>query len=129
MVPGEVSGVVMRLEDPLSFWGGVDPNTGVIIDSHHSQTGQSVSDRILVMPFGRGSSSASSVIAESIRSGTGPKAILLSEPDEIIALGAIVADELYSKSMPVLVLEERIYNLLRTGEKVSISLDGAITQL
>ena len=59
------------------------------------------------MPFGRGSSGGSSVIAEGIRAGTAPSAILLLEPDEIVTLGAIVADELYGESMSVVGLAVR----------------------
>jgi predicted aconitase with swiveling domain len=72
---------------------------------------------VLVMPGGRGSSSSSSVLAESIRAGTAPKAIVLVEPDPIIALGAIVARELYGASIPIVVLE---MNDVDTGSEVSV---------
>jgi predicted aconitase with swiveling domain len=92
------------LDEPLSFWGGLDPTTGEIVDRHHPQSGTSVTGSVLVMPSGRGSSSSSTVLAEAIRSGTAPAAILLREPDGIVALGAIVAEELYGRTMPVLLL-------------------------
>jgi len=103
LVPGEATGDVLVLEEPLSFWGGVDPDTGKVIDVHHPQRGANVRGKVLVMPGGRGSSSSSSVLAESIRSGTGPVAIVLLEPDPIVALGAIVARELYGTVVPVVV--------------------------
>jgi predicted aconitase with swiveling domain len=53
MVAGEASGEVLRLDEPLSFWGGLDPTTGRIIDRRHPQVGESVADRVLVMPSGR----------------------------------------------------------------------------
>ncbi|HLA92113.1 MAG TPA: DUF126 domain-containing protein, partial [Actinomycetota bacterium] len=72
LVAGEATGEVLVLEEPLSFWGGIDPATGVVIDVHHPQRGANVAGTILVMPGGRGSSSSSSVLAEAIRAGTAP---------------------------------------------------------
>ena len=126
LVAGTAAGEVLRLDEPLSFWGGVDPVTGRITDLRHPQVGQSVTGRILVMPFGRGSSGGSSVIAEGIRAGTAPSAILLLEPDEIVTGGAIVADELYGESMPVVVLAEDRHSLLRTGQQVTVAPDGSV---
>lgn len=62
------------------------------------------------MPSGRGSSSSSSVLAEGIRAGTAPMAIVLLEPDPILALGAIVARELYGRTIPVVVTLEVVPN-------------------
>lgn len=89
----------------LSFWGGIDAETGEVIDHSHPGLGQSVAGRILVMPSGRGSSSSSSVLAEAIRRGTAPAGILLERPDPILAVGAIVAEFLYGISMPLVVCE------------------------
>ena len=111
MVPGVAQGDVLCLDEPLSFWGGLDPGTGRIIDRHHPQLDESVVGRVLVMPSGRGSSSASSALCEAIRAGTGPAAIVMAEPDEIIALGAVVADELYGRLVPVVVLAEGLDRL------------------
>jgi predicted aconitase with swiveling domain len=91
------------LEQPLSFWGGLDPRSGLIIDRRHPQYGQSVNGRVLVMPHGRGSSSSSTVLAEALRNGKGPAAIELAAFDPIIFLGALVAEELYAVTCPVTV--------------------------
>jgi predicted aconitase with swiveling domain len=109
LVEGRASGPTLVLDEPLSFWGGIDATTGEIIDTHHPQAGQSVSRRILVMPSGRGSSSSSSVLAEAIRGGVGPAGIVLAVSDPIIALGCLVAHELYGSSTPVVVLDESGY--------------------
>ena len=85
----------LRLSEPLSFWGGIDPRTGVIIDANHPQAGETVSGKILRMPHGRGSSSSPSVLAESLRLGTGPAAIVLEHSDPMVSLGALVARLLY----------------------------------
>jgi predicted aconitase with swiveling domain len=103
LVAGEGEGEALVLDEPLSVWGGIDPATGEIVDVHHPQLGANVAGRVLVMPSGRGSSSSSSVLAEAIRAGTAPTAIVLLETDPIVALGAIVARELYGASVPVVV--------------------------
>jgi len=117
LVPGTAEGRALVLDEPLSFWGGVDPETGDIIDLRHPQHGASVTGRILVMPSGRGSSSSSSVLAESIRAGTAPAAIVLGEADPILALAAIVARELYGKTTPVVVAADPS---LRTGKVTKV---------
>jgi predicted aconitase with swiveling domain len=103
LVAGSAEGDALLLDEPLSFWGGIDPATGTLIDARHPQRGERVAGRILVMPAGRGSSSSSSVLAEAVRAGTAPAAIVLLEPDPIVALGAIVARELYGATIPVVV--------------------------
>ena len=117
LVPGEARGPALVLTEPLSFWGGLDPATGAIVDVRHPQRGAVVTGTVLVMPGGRGSSSSSSVLAEAIRAGTAPAAIVLAEPDPIIALGALVARELYGASIPIVVLE---MNDVDTGSEVSL---------
>ncbi|MFN2544711.1 MAG: aconitase X swivel domain-containing protein [Actinomycetota bacterium] len=118
--PGTASGRALVLEEPLSFWGGVDTGTGRIIDARHPQTGASMTGRIVVMPSGRGSSSSSSVLAESVRARTGPAAILLARADPIILLGAVVARELYGTELPVVVLDRDGYALISDGDTVSV---------
>ena len=107
MVGGDAQGDVLVLTEPLSIWGGVHEASGDVIDVHHPQHGANVAGKVLVMPAGRGSSSSSSVLAELIRAGVGPAAILLGERDPIIALGAAVAETLYGRTVPVLVLDAR----------------------
>lgn len=103
--PGVASAPLLVLDEPLSLWGGVDEN-GTVCDVHHPQHGRSVSGRIVSMPFGRGSSSSSTVLAELLRSGRGPAALLLSECDTILVTGALVAAEMYGGSLPIVELSE-----------------------
>ncbi len=123
LVEGAAEGLAVVLDAPLSLWGGMDPATGVVIDRHHPQCGAGLTGRILVMPSGRGSSSSSSVLAEAIRSGTGPAGIILAEPDEIVVLGALVAAELYGATIPVVVLDGDGYGRLRSADRVRIAAD------
>ncbi len=124
LVAGAGAGRVLRLEEPLSFWGGVDPTTGRIIDQRHPRCGESVSDRVLVMPYGRGSSSSSSVLLEGVRLGTAPAAIVLRELDGILALGAAVARELYEQSPPVVLLAPADWEAVREGDDASVDFSG-----
>ena len=117
---GRGVGDVLVLTDPLSFWGGVEPATGAIVDVHHPQRGQVVTGRVLVMPGGRGSSSSSTALAEAIRLGTAPAAIVLAEPDPILGLGSIVAGELYGLAVPVVVADEDLYRSVSSGDRVEV---------
>lgn len=107
------------LDEPLSLWGGVDPATGEIIDVHHPQHGAIVSGRVLVMPAGRGSSSSASVLAEAVRAGTAPAAIVLGEPDLILSIGSAVAEELYGVRVPVVVLSRDRIGAMVDGQPVA----------
>lgn len=114
---GEADGPALVLTAPLSFWGGVEVETGRIIDHSHPDLGQIITGRILVMPGARGSSSASSVFAESIRRGTGPVGVILAVADPILTVGALVAQSLYALRCPVVVCST---DPLITGQRVRI---------
>lgn len=123
LVGGHAAGPTLVLSEPLSFWGGVDPGTGAIIDIHHPQVGASIVDRVLVLPGGRGSSSSSSVLAEAIRSGKGPLAIVLAAADPIIVVGCLVAHELYGIAVPVVVLDHRAYRACVSARHAAVAAD------
>jgi predicted aconitase with swiveling domain len=126
LAAGEAEGEVLALAEPLSFWGGLDVETGAVIDRRHPQLGAVVTGRVLLMPSGRGSSSSSSVLAEAVRRGTGPAAVLLGEPDPIVALGALVAAELYGRRLPVGVLDEAGYTAVALAGRVRITREGEV---
>ena len=106
IVPGRAVGEALILDEPLSMWGGADPETGQIIEPAHPQHGETLAGKVLVMAHGRGSSSSSSVLAELLRRGVGPAAIVLREPDSILAIGALVAGELYGTVCPIVVTDQ-----------------------
>lgn len=127
LADGIAAGLALRLDEPLSFWGGVDPGSGRIIDVRHPQLGTSVQGRVLVMPSVRGSSSSSSVLAETVRAGSAPAAILLGEPDLILAVGAAVAEELYGVRVPIVQLRLEELGAIRDGVPVSVGEGGEVT--
>ncbi|MBF2936870.1 DUF126 domain-containing protein, partial [Pseudomonas aeruginosa] len=111
LVAGSASGELLYAPTGLSFWGGVDPRSAEVIDRHHPLSGRHLHGRLLAIPGGRGSCTGSSVLLELILGGRAPAAILLREPDEILALGAIVAEELFGRSLPIACLGERFDEL------------------
>jgi len=121
LLEGHASGKALVLTEPLSMWGGLDPESGEIIDRRHPQAGVVAAGTVLVMPTGRGSSSSSSVLAEAIRRGTAPVAVILSEADDILLLGALVALELYGTACPIVVADPETYDAIRTGDAVTIT--------
>jgi predicted aconitase with swiveling domain len=120
LVDGRAEGSALVLDEPLSFWGGLDPATGTIVEVGHPQRGAVVSGRILVMPSGRGSSSSATILAEAARLGTAPAGIVLREPDGIIAIGALVAAELYGTDLPIVVAPSAALDAIRSGDRLRI---------
>ena len=120
LVAGAAAGAPLLLEEPLSFWGGLDPASGTIIDRRHPQLGASVADRMLMMPGGRGSSGGSAILAEALRLGKGPAGILMLQRDAIIVVGAMVAAELYGRACPVALTSERDWPALAAAARLAI---------
>ena len=118
LLDGSAEGRALVTNTPLSFWGGVDPEHGVVIDKRHPLEGEVIAGRILVLPAGRGSCSASGVLLESISNGTSPVGIVVSEIDPIIGLGCILGEELTNRTVPVV--------LLTADERASIPTDVLI---
>lgn len=127
VVAGAAEGPVVVLDEPLSFWGGLDPETGLVIDAHHPQVGSSLRDAVVVMPAGRGSSSASSVITEAARLGTAPAALVMRRADDILATGAIVADELYGRAVPLVEVDEDVYAACAAATSLVMTAAGELT--
>ncbi len=123
---GMAKGPVLLLDEPLSFWGAFDPCGGIIIDVHHPQKGQSVKGKILMMLESRGSGSAPGGLAEAIRLGTAPAAIILVQPDINLAIGAAVAETLYGKSCPILAVSAQDFQELSKAAYLHISHDGTV---
>jgi uncharacterized protein len=121
LVEGPVDGTALVLAEPLSFWGGLDPVTGEIVEANHPQRGEVVTGRVLVMPSGRGSSSSATVLAESIRLGTGPAGVVLGEADEIVAIGALAAEALYGVTTAVFLASRDDYAAIRQGDHLAFA--------
>ncbi len=103
---GSVEGELIATAEPLSFWGGYDPETGEILDRRHPLSGRRAAACVLALPATRGSSTTTAVLLEAIRRGTAPAAVLTRGVDRFLALAAIAATELYGRSPPVVALED-----------------------
>ena len=122
IVPGQAEGVVLKLQ-ALSFWGGVNPKTGVIIQTDHPDCGTSITNTILALPGLIGSSSSSAVLLELLYKEIAPKAILMAEVDAILALGDLVAKEM---GYPTISILQTPIDPLVTGLTVVIDNQGIL---
>lgn len=126
IVKGEASGPALVTKEPLSFWGGYDHKTGEITDRRHPLSGENATGKILVVPFTRGSSTTTAVLLEAIRSNTAPAAIITTNVDSFFALASIVADEMYAKAIPIVVINEEDFASIESGDQLSVLDDGKI---
>ena len=127
IIPGEARGLALVSHEPLSFWGGYDWKTGEIIDRRHILSGCIAKDKVLAVPFTRGSSTTTAVLLEAIRVKTAPAAILTTDTDFFFALASVVAEELYASPLPLVALAEKDFAELRTDDEVSIHINGEVT--
>jgi predicted aconitase/predicted aconitase with swiveling domain len=105
----------------LSFWGGVDAATGQVIDVHHPRHGASLAGAVVLMPTSRGSCSGSGVLLELAMAGRAPAALVFSEPEDTLTLGAIVAAEMFGRVIPVLRLPADAFAAVAAAGTASIS--------
>jgi predicted aconitase with swiveling domain len=116
---GHAQGEVIITRDSISFLGGVDPNTGMIIDPHHELYGRTISGKILVMPSGKGSTVGSYVLYQMHKNNTAPLAIIALEAEPIIATGAIMAG-IAMVDQP----NDDIFDLVKDGDLVDLDADA-----
>ncbi len=126
LLPGSAEGPLLRLTEPVSFWGAVDPDRGTIVDRHHPQAGQSLAGRIVALPASRGSGGTPGALAELLRRGKGPLALLLGQPDANLVAGAQVANKLYGIACPVLLLGQADDERLPDAARIRVFESGAI---
>ena len=118
MVPGNVRAEAVASAVPLSFWGGVDVETGEIQDVHHDLCKQNMAGKVLCIPYDRGSCSGPGVILEMIRQGSNPAAILCVEAEAVLALGPIIGRKVYGRSMPIRTVSMDSLSQIRSGDTI-----------
>jgi cis-L-3-hydroxyproline dehydratase len=126
LVAGDAAGDIAASREMLSFWGGVDPTTGTVIDHRHSLRGRSIAGRVVVLPKGKGSSTGSYVLLDAWVAGTGPAGLLLNNVDEILSLGAIVHEELNGHAVPVFVLDDAAFERALVACSAELHADGTV---
>ncbi len=126
LVAGTGFGPLLVADMGLSFWGGVDPASGNVIDQHHPLRGQNLSGCVLAIPGGRGSCSGSGVLLELIMNKQAPAALVFTEPDEILTLGVLAAQLMFKQSIPVLCIDHDSFSKLNNDQHASVVNDQLI---
>jgi predicted aconitase with swiveling domain len=122
-------GEVLVTLEPISFWGGVDPASGRIIDPRHELFGQTVCGKVLAFPYGKGSSTTSLIILELLQVGKAPAAIINVHTEPILATGPVVSRIFFGRNLPMITLAETDFKLLRTGQQVSVNADNGVVRI
>lgn len=129
ILAGSCSGPVVFTDAPLSFWGGVNAVDGRVVDTHHPLEWTVLTDKILVMPRTRGSSTTSAVLLEMIRANTAPKAIITSQLDPLLTLGALIGKKLYQRTVVMLSVPEDVFSSLRHIKQLEVRRDGKMVEV
>jgi predicted aconitase with swiveling domain len=127
LIPGAAQGELLVSPEPISFWGGYDQHSGEIIDRRHPLSGQMAAGKVLAVPFSRGSSTTTAVLLEAILNETSPAALITRGVDSFFALAAVVAEEVFQKTLPVVALEPSDFDALQSGGWLTLAEDGTIT--
>lgn len=128
--PGITEGEALVSKEPLVWVHGVAPATGKIIDVHVKLHGESVKDKILVYPLGKGSTCGSTWMLETTRYGNAPKAIINRETELIILAGAVLSEELYQAAIPIVDrLDQHPDEVIETGDWVRVDGNKGIVEV
>ena len=126
IVSGNASGKAMTSNIPLSFWGGVDVNTGNVQDIHHNLYGQNISGNILCIPYDRGSCSTSGIMLEMIRREVAPAAIICLDAEPVLSLGSVLGQKLYNRGVAIHTVSEDVFNAIQHGDRIVVNHNGGI---
>lgn len=118
---GLAEGEVLKSTSPISFLGGVDPKTGIVMDKNSNAFGKSIKDKVFVFPMGKGSTVGSYVIYQLKKNGAAPLAIINKEAETIVSVGAIISDIPMIDKIEIETLEE--------GKKVKVNGDKGTVEL
>jgi predicted aconitase with swiveling domain len=122
-----LTGRALHLLEPISFWGGVSPADGTLVDARCAHHGESITGRVLFIRELKGSSSGSSVLLELIYRGIAPSAIVVSEPDAILTLGVLVANEMQWPAPAIFRLPVAEQTTIPPDVALSIDPDGRLS--
>ncbi len=121
ITPGKVTGEAIVSKEPIGFYGGIDPKTGIVIEKGHELERQNVKDKVLVFPTGKGSTVGSYVIYGLKKNGVAPKAIINQQTETIVATGVILAG---IPCVDGIDIEE-----IKTGDKLNINADEGLVEI
>lgn len=121
IIPAHAQGEIVAFAEGLSFWGGVDGKTGVIIDAYHAGHGQSLAGKIVMMPTSRGSCSGSGVTLELALNGHAPAAVIFREDEDVVTLGALVATRMFDRPVAIVRLALDDYDAVAAEPRAEIT--------
>ena len=121
IVFGHAKGLALVSMKPISFLGGVDPNSGIIIEKNHDLQGKNIAKKILCFPNGHGSTVGSYVLYSLAKKGNGPKAIINQSADPVIVVGAIIAD--------IPMIDQIDIKQIETGDEVEVDGEKGIVKV
>ncbi|MFX1576353.1 MAG: DUF126 domain-containing protein [Promethearchaeota archaeon] len=119
--PGTVSGEALVTSQGLSFYGGVDPETGKVVEKDHELEGQSITGKVLVFPRGKGSTVGSYVLYQLAKTGKGPAAIINQETEAIVAVGCIISEIPAVDKIPI--------DKINTGQKLRVDATNGLVEI
>ena len=121
IVSGFAEEVAVVSQDPFSLTGEFDSKTGTVANPRSSLFGTSLRGKIFAYPYGRGSSCTSAVLAEAVRLRTAPAAIINVEVEPILIVGALVAQSLYDRTVPIISVSLEVFRSLESGDRLRIN--------
>lgn len=124
VVAASAEGPVLALPEGLSFWGGVDPASGRVIDAHHPMCDEMLAGKVVLMPTSRGSCTGSGVLLELVLNGHAPAALAFRGEEDILTLGALIAGRMFDRPLPVLHLSADDYDRLAGATFARIAPDA-----
>jgi predicted aconitase with swiveling domain len=121
---GTASGEVLLSREPIGFLGGVDPESGIVIEKGHPLEGKNIAGRVLVFPNGKGSTVGSYVMLQLAKNNKAPAAIINVSAEPIIVVGAIIS------GIPMVDRPEKdVYLILKDGQKIEVDGERGIIRL
>jgi uncharacterized protein len=118
---GQAKGKILYSSEPISFYGGINPDTGIITEKNHPLEGQSITQKILVFPYGKGSTVGSYALYRLKKNKKAPLAIIMKETEPIVAVGAIISE--------IPCMDKININQLKTGQTIQIKISQNNAQI
>lgn len=115
IISGYSEGLAVVSREPFSF-SEINSKTGIISNPRSELFGESIKDKVFVFPYGRGTSCSSAGLAEAIRCRTAPCAIINIKAEQLLVIGALVAESLYDRTVPIIDISPDVFQLLQTGD-------------
>ena len=118
---GTAEGEAIVTRDAISFYGGIDPDTGKVVEVGHELEGQSITGKVLVFPTGKGSTVGSYTMYRMKKNNTAPVAIVNNQIDTIVAVGCIISE--------IPCVDKIEINSIHTGQKVIVNGSEGIVEV